>query len=233
MNSQIQKPPTPWPLIVFFFVILISSIFVGIFYYNYQKESLLSEKQQELSAISDLKIRQITQWRLERLADGKFLGDNFMMVEKFSEFLEDTIHMPDRDVILQILKSLAENLDYRNTMLIDQHGNVKLSSPNQDTLIGDHLQPLLPKLIRNPKVELTDLHFTQVARVVHLDLVVPLIDRKLNDTLVLGFLVLQIDPQKVLYPLIQSWPTPSKSAETLLIRKDMLYERVKKKQNSR
>ena len=138
MNSQIQKPPTPWPLIVLFFVILISVIFIGIFYYNYQKKNLIYEKQQELSAISDLKIRQITQWRLERLADGKFLGDNFMMVKNFSEFLKDPIHMPDRDVILQILKSLAENLDYRNTMLMDQNGNVKLAFPNQDTLIAQN-----------------------------------------------------------------------------------------------
>lgn len=220
MNSQIQKPPTPWPLIVLFLVILISVIFVGGFYYNYQKKSLLSEKQQELSAISNLKIRQITQWRLERLADGKFLGDNFIMVKNFSEFLNDPVHMPDEDLIFQILKSLKENFDYSNTILIDLQGNVKLAYPKQDTLICDYLQPLLPQLVRNRKVVMTDLHITPLNRFVHLDLIVPLINHNLNDTLVMGFLVLGIDPQKVLYPLIQSWPTPSKSAETLIVRNE-------------
>ena len=38
--------------------------------------------------------------------------------------------------------------------------------------------------------------------------------------LVLGFLVLRIDPGKVLYPLLQSWPTASKSAESLIVRKE-------------
>ena len=67
---------------------------------------------------------------------------------------------------------------------------------------------------------LTDLHRANIVSFVHLDLIIPLIDQVLNDTLVLGLLALRVDPQKVLYPLIQSWPTPSKSAETLLFRID-------------
>jgi PAS domain S-box-containing protein len=42
----------------------------------------------------------------------------------------------------------------------------------------------------------------------------------MNDTLILGLLALRIDPKKILFPLIQSWPTQSKSAETLLLRRD-------------
>ena len=33
-------------------------------------------------------------------------------------------------------------------------------------------------------------------------------------------LILRSDPEQYLYPLIQSWPTPSRSAETLLVRRD-------------
>ncbi|MCX5973510.1 MAG: ATP-binding protein, partial [Coprothermobacterota bacterium] len=36
----------------------------------------------------------------------------------------------------------------------------------------------------------------------------------------LAVLVIRIDPDKFLYPLIQSWPTPSPSGETLLVRKE-------------
>ena len=95
---------------------------VGIIYYNYQKDNLLTEKLQELSAISDLKIRQITQWRFERLADGKFLRDNLMLVEKISDFLNDPVQMTSEEMVLQILKSLTENFDYRSAILADRHG---------------------------------------------------------------------------------------------------------------
>jgi len=220
MNVQTKKPPTPWPLIVLFFVISVCVIVFGFFYYNNQKKTLLSEKQLELSAISDLKIRQITQWRLERIGDGEFLRGNILMVRKFSEFLQNSTNKLLRDDILQSLKSLTEKFDYRNVLLLDLSGNVRLSYPVQDTIIGDYLKPLLPEIISHRKVVLTDLHRARLVSFVHLDLIVPLIDQSLNDTLVLGWLTLRIDPEKVLNSLIQSWPTPSRSAEALLIRRD-------------
>ena len=215
-----QKPPTPWPVLALFLVITICSIIAGRFYYNYQKKSLLTEKQQELSAISYLKIRQITQWRLERINDGKFLGENILLVREFSEFLKNPTSLTLRKNIIQSLKSLTENFDYKNALLIEKGGNVRLAYPEEDTLIGDNLKQLLPGIIKHRENVLTDLHKVNRISFVHLDLVVPLIDHTMNDTLVLGLLALRVDPRQVLYPLIESWPTPSKSAETLLLRRE-------------
>ena len=215
-----QKPPTPWPVLALFLVITICSIIAGIFYYNYQRKNLLTEKQQELSAISYLKIRQITQWRLERINDGKFLGENILLVREFSEFLKNPTSLTLRKNIIQSLKSLTENFDYKNALLIEKGGNVRLAYPEEDTLIGDNLKQLLPGIIKHRENVLTDLHKVNRISFVHLDLVVPLIDHTMNDTLVLGLLALRVDPRQVLYPLIESWPTPSKSAETLLLRRE-------------
>ena len=52
---------------------------------------------------------------------------------------------------------------------------------------------------------------------VFLNVAAPIRDEKDQPVAVL---LLQVDPERYLYPLIQSWPTPSQSAETLLIRKD-------------
>jgi PAS domain S-box-containing protein len=79
---------------------------------------------------------------------------------------------------------------------------------------------MLHGIIEQREVVLTDLHKANLARFVHLDLIVPLIDHSRNDNPVIGLLALRIDPQQILYPLLQSWPTSSKSAETLLLRKD-------------
>ena len=78
---------------------MVSAGITGIIYYNYQKDNLLTEKLQELSAISDLKIRQITQWRFERLSDGRFLGDNIMLVEKISDCLNHKEQMPSDEMV--------------------------------------------------------------------------------------------------------------------------------------
>jgi PAS domain S-box-containing protein len=192
----------------------------GIFYYNYQKDNILSEKLQELSAISDLKIRQITQWRFERLSDGKFLGDNIMLLERISDFIEDPVNMTSGDMVRQSLISLTENFDYRSAIIAGSQGDIRLAYPPRDSVIGDNLRPLLEGIASDRKIVMTDLHINKSVNYVHMDLIVPLIDRDINDTLVLGFLILRIDPGKVLYPLLQSWPTPSKSAESLLVRKE-------------
>jgi PAS domain S-box-containing protein len=220
MNPQIQKPPTSIPLIFLFLIIAVSAGVTGIIYYNYQKDNLLTEKLHELSAISDLKIRQITQWRFERLADGKFLGDNVMLVEKISDYLNHKEQMPTEEMVRRILKSLTENYDYRSATVTDRHGDVRIIFPARDTLTGDSLKQLLNVIARDRKVVMTDLHLSSSVRSAHLDLIVPLIDRTINDTIVQGFLILRIDPGKVLYPLLQSWPTASRSAETLMVRKE-------------
>lgn len=220
MNPQRQQPPTPWPMIVLFFVISTSVVVVGVLYYSNEKKSLLTEKQVELSAISELKISQINQWRLDRIRNGEFLGGNILLVKKFSEFLWKPANNSLRDDILQSLKSLTENFDFRNVLLIDPSGIVRLAYPEHDTLTGDYLKSILPGIIKHPKVVLTDLHRVSIEGFVHLDLIVPLIDRSRNGSVVCGLLVLRIDPQIVLYPLIRSWPTPGKSAESLLVRRD-------------
>ncbi|MBI4775463.1 MAG: PAS domain S-box protein, partial [Deltaproteobacteria bacterium] len=53
----------------------------------------------------------------------------------------------------------------------------------------------------------------------HLSVVVPLFSGKDRRTAV-GALVLVCEAAQFLYPLIQSWPTPSDTAETLLVQKD-------------
>jgi two-component system sensor histidine kinase/response regulator len=52
---------------------------------------------------------------------------------------------------------------------------------------------------------------------VNIDVIVPLHARAGQERLAV---VLQVDPRVSLYPLIQSWPGPSKTAETMLFRRD-------------
>ena len=91
MNSSRQITPSQRSLILVFIIISISVFAAGFLYYLYQKNTLLNEKQRELSAISDLKIRQISQWRIDRIGNGIFLGENILMVESFTDFFKQQI----------------------------------------------------------------------------------------------------------------------------------------------
>ena len=69
MSVDKKDRQTRWtPLLIYLFLII--GIFTtAFFYYRLQQKRIVDEKQNELAAIADLKIRQITQWRNERLSD--------------------------------------------------------------------------------------------------------------------------------------------------------------------
>ncbi|MBK7212968.1 MAG: hypothetical protein IPH88_06660 [Bacteroidales bacterium] len=62
----------------------------------------------------------------------------------------------------------------------------------------------------------SDIYFSEYYKKFQLDIFAPVI----IDNVIKAWLILQIDPETFLFPLIQTWPTPSKSAETVLVRKD-------------
>ncbi len=220
MISHRQKPATPWLLIILFIIISASSILLGYFYYKSQKQRLLNDKKIELSAIADLKVRQIAQWRNERLSDAILLGENGPFIKQLSDYL----HKPDdktlRTDIMANLKSVTKNVNYKNLLLIDSTGKVRVYYPNQDTLLGENIDLLFPDLIKLQSGILTDLQESEKISYIHLDLIVPLINMGKKDATTFGLLALRIDPREVLYPLIQSWPVPSKTAESLLVRQE-------------
>ncbi len=220
MISHRQKPATPWLLIVLFIIISASSILLGYFYYKSQKARLLNDKKLELSAIADLKVRQIAQWRNERIGDAVLIGENTPFLKLLSEYLHGTNSKILRSDIISNLKSIARSVEYKNILLIDSTGNVRGYYPNQDTTMGEHLKLLFPELIKLKSGILTDLHKTSNVKFIHLDLVVPLINTWKKDSSVFGLLALRIDPRETLYPLVQTWPVPSKTAESLLIRQE-------------
>ncbi|MDQ1332875.1 MAG: domain S-box protein, partial [Bacteroidota bacterium] len=84
----------------------------------------------------------------------------------------------------------------------------------------DYLKKILPDVFRKGEVVLTNLHKTGEVSFIHLDLLVPLKGSVLKDTTTFGILILRIDPQKVLWPLLKSWPGTSKTSETLLFHRE-------------
>jgi len=220
MISHRQKPATPWLLIVLFIVISASSILLGYFYYKSQKTRLLNDKRLELSAIADLKVRQIAQWRNERIGDAILIGENTPFLKLLSEYLHGTNNKVLRSDIIENLQSITRSIEYKNILLIDSSGNVRGYYPNQDTLMGEHLKLLFPGLIKLKSGILTDLHRTSNVSYIHLDLVIPLLNTWKKDSTLFGLLTLRIDPNEMLYPLVQTWPVPSKTAESLIIRQE-------------
>ncbi len=63
---------------------------------------------------------------------------------------------------------------------------------------------------------LSDLYRDEISNKIYIDLLVPLLIERDHESLLVGMFLLRTDPYQFLYPLVQSWPTASGSAESLL-----------------
>jgi diguanylate cyclase (GGDEF)-like protein/PAS domain S-box-containing protein len=78
----------------------------------------------------------------------------------------------------------------------------------------------IPEVLRSRRVTLMDLHLCDDCQGTRMNVLVPILDDMDSQAAPLGLVVLRIDPATFLYPYLNTWPTPSASAETLIVRRE-------------
>jgi PAS domain S-box/PAS domain S-box/PAS domain S-box/PAS domain S-box/PAS domain S-box len=218
INPDIKKT-FPWRLAVIFLLFSFVIIIMGIYYYRYERNRIFAEQENNLSAIATLKIGQIQQWHSERLRDAFVIRDNRLFIRSIEQYLYDK-NAGLKDELLYWMQSVSRGTDYFNVLLTDTTFKVRLSVLKSDTVAGELIEHDLRHALKEQNIIMTDLHRSSYVSNVHMDILVPLSDSVQKKRIPVGVIILRIDPEKTLFPLIQSWPTPSKSSETLLIRKE-------------
>ena len=94
-----------------------------------------------------------------------------------------------------------------------------MSVPDTKEPICSAVRERVPEVLRSGQVTFVDFHRKEHSQRVCLDLLVPLLDAQ-DAGRPIGIVSLTIDPNAYLYPFIQRWPTPSETAETLLVRRE-------------
>lgn len=206
-------------LIIVLALLSIGIIAAGFSYYkNFEKTHRISVEQQ-LKAIADLKASQIVQWRKERLGDGAVFCKNFNFSIRVSDFLTKPKDEERKKRLANWLFKLQSAFEYDRVFIVDRQGRERISVPDTPELSAEHLKKDTAEILRSGKVTLLDFHREAPNRPVHLAVLVPIYDEQYNRQ-PLGALVLRIDPEQYLYPLIKRWPAPSNTAETLLVRRE-------------
>jgi PAS domain S-box-containing protein len=213
------KKNIPWQLVMIFLMFTVVLILAGIFINSSQKDRIFKEQENNLSAIATLKINQIKQWHSERLADAYVIRDDNPLIRIITHFLKNNDNDSRYDLTIW-MKSVCNGYDYRNVLLVDSLFNVRLSVSKSDSVVGDTVMEKLKDVLINNKIVMTDLHRSKSVPQVHMDILIPLVGSSGNKLSPVGIVILCIDPDKILFPLIQSWPTPSRSSETLILRRE-------------
>jgi len=200
------------------------SLFViagGILVYQLLEKKTKYEKQNELEAIISLKVKDISQWRRDHIQDAVVFSKYSPLKRQISDFFENETREGLKQELLDWMQSFIENNDCQSIILLDNTKTVRLSFPMLDSLSKSSIAPTLKNLdYSTPNFK--DLYPSVNFEGIEMDLVIPLYhDSSGNNTNeTIGAIIFRINPEIKLFPLIQAWPTPSKSSETLLLRRE-------------
>jgi signal transduction histidine kinase/PAS domain-containing protein len=173
----------------------------------------------QLSAIAELKVDELVQYRKERLWDAGILFKNASfsaLVRRFLEKPED----PDAKQQVQLwLDKYAAHYLYDRIRLLDAQGVTRLSTPAGLAPVSSAIARGVSESLRSGQIVFQDFYRNEQDQRAYLAVLVPIFDES-DANHPLGVVTLRIDPERYLYPFIKLWPVPSRTAETLLVRRE-------------
>lgn len=191
---------------------------IGLGIVRLQAPRAQEEAHADLAGIADLKVGQIELWLGERRGDANVLAASPDFVGHAARWIEHR-DADARRQLLEHLDLLKVIYRYDGWEVLDAAGRPRLASGTSRAGAEPAVQEALRAAWQSGAAQVTELYRNGAGRIA-LSIVGPLFMSPDGRRDPLGALVLHAPVQGFLFPLIQSWPTPSPSAETLLVRRD-------------
>ncbi len=224
MKQQANKSShIVWFIVLTMAILTIAAVASGYYFYNRYQAAYRDEIEHQLEAIASLKVGQIEEWRKERASDATGMYLNNIVRSRVEMRLKGD-ESPELEHELETLFNyFGHKPGYVNHYLLKPDGSIDLSSGPS----AKPLSPLIKNLVKGitAKDKLEQVHFIGFHRknqdgAIVFYVLTPVMDIRNESNVLLGYILLEIDPEQNLFPLIQKWPTPSRSAESLLVRRE-------------
>ncbi len=205
------------PFIVAFIFAALVVIAVSGLHYQSVAGDKRAEVEREISAIADLKVANLVQWRKERLADALVLQGNRVFGSLLQRALQDSRDGHAWKRVKDWLQLIRSNYDYKDFAIFDKSGVLRFSTTDVPPTGDEILRARLA--MSSGHISLSNLYRSQPEGTPRMALMVPIHDPEFAGR-PLGVVMLTIDATSYLYPLLEWWPGPNATAETLLVRRE-------------
>ena len=220
-SALLSAPPHGRRLLIAFAVGAAVALAIGHFSFRHFSLQIKTRAQQSLAAIADLKARQIESWLAERRSDAQSMLEAAHIASDITRVTRDqTGAFSEQLNLAQRLERLRNAMQADGLTLLDRDGRIIAESGWKHTPESYYAETA-GLALKTRKVQFVDLHTEPDGKEQRLamEFFAPLLDPGGGGEAV-AVVVTHIDPHRHLFPLIESWPVPSRTAESRLVRRD-------------
>ncbi len=199
--------------VLLFSFIVILVVALGIFLFNKVEQEMRNQKYQELKAIADLKEAQLRNWLKEMIKDIEFITNN----KFFNLLLEEWLvlsNFESREKLRALVKNFSQKYGFESIVITRPECNILFSQPENIQSLNNIIIDNIKYCAKRGKIFYYGPYFCELEQKIYFDFTAPL----LKNNQVFAVILLRIDPDGFLFPLIMSWPTRSETGETAILK---------------
>ena len=220
MKNRDKKDRRRLLILVLIFIALAAGIIAaGYRYYVNYAANYRVQIENQLSSIADLKAGELLHWRQERMGDASLFYKNPLFSALVQRYLKNAGDAEAEGQLRTRLGRFQNGGQYERIMLLDAAYNKKMVVPEGPERPVSFVSPATAAILQDGQVAFEDYYYNEIDQKIYLKVMVPILDPG-DERQVIGFLALRTDPAAYLYPMLQRWPTPSATAESLVVRRD-------------
>jgi len=197
-------------------ILLLTLIVAGVWFYQEQKEAMRQVMVRDLSAVAQLKVDQIAAWRAERLGNAELIISSKPLLRTVADFLTDPQEQ-NRAFIRSRFLSFQANHHYQDVVLIDPDDRIRLTMAGRDRVLSECCIDMFYSALAQRRPLFTHIYPDPMTGEPYLTVVAPLYPDNQPETEAMGAVLLISNVREQLFPMIQSWPLPSDTAEAYVV----------------
>ena len=197
--------------IIFLFLMFVAA---SLLFYRSEANRIRLKEYADLRTIAELKADQISQWRQNRLADVSVAARS-PFFGRAAEHVSEQIATPGERADVKERMRIEHLYDGYVDVLLVAKGRVLASLSQNGALDAADSQAIDEAALSRAAV-LSDLYRASDGKI-YIDAIAPIIT---GEGRLAATLVFRMGADAFLYPLMGAWPSSSKSAETLVVRKE-------------
>src|SRR5512143_476724 len=212
-GAVLERPAPGFATQLALLAVLVVGLTAGAVTLNYRLER--GREVARLEAVSDLRTRQIDDWLRDRTAEALFLRSSEYLSSAYLQW-QDARDGAAGQRLLERMGEVTQSHHYHSWLLLDAAALPLASAADTDRRVAPQLRAAVLRAVETGEVQHSEIYRADgAAPRLRLDFVAPLIH---TGSPARAVAVLRVDPSGFIAALLRSWPVPSESAESLLVR---------------